>query len=119
MVSGFQDELDPDDTEPSLPQPKTLPPSKDITLTSDEEEAGVERAPTVTRDQDLDSEPELKAYVSYFYFMNVDSLFTPYRSCFSLFIQHFVCSLAAATLITIYMSKHSAQEAEDTDLWFW
>lgn len=61
MVSGFQDELDPDDTEPSLPQPKTLPPSKDITLTSDEEDAPA--APTVTQDKDLDSEPELKAPV--------------------------------------------------------
>ncbi|XP_044052380.1 rab-like protein 6 isoform X2 [Siniperca chuatsi] len=60
MVSGFQDELDPDDTEPSLPQPKTLPLSKDITLTSDEEE-GVLAAPTIT--QDLDSEPELKTPV--------------------------------------------------------
>lgn len=57
MVSGFQDELDPDDTEPSLPQPKTLHLSKDITLTSDEEEG---LAPTITHDQDLDSEPELK-----------------------------------------------------------
>lgn len=62
MVSGFQDELDPDDTEPSLPQPKSLPLSKDITLTSDEEE-GVPSAPTITQDQDLDSEPELKAPV--------------------------------------------------------
>uniref|UniRef100_A0A3P8THZ9 RAB, member RAS onco family like 6 n=1 Tax=Amphiprion percula TaxID=161767 RepID=A0A3P8THZ9_AMPPE len=59
MVSGFQDELDPDDTEPSLPQTKILPPSKDITLTSDEEE-GVPAAPTITQDQDLDSEQELK-----------------------------------------------------------
>ncbi|XP_051807330.1 rab-like protein 6 isoform X1 [Acanthochromis polyacanthus] len=62
MVSAFQDELDPDDTEPSLPQAKLLPPSKDITLTSDEEE-GVPAAPTVTQDQDLDSEQELKAPV--------------------------------------------------------
>lgn len=62
MVSGFQDELDPDDTEPSLPQPETLPVCKDITLTSDEEEA-VPAAPTVIQDQDLDSEPELKAPV--------------------------------------------------------
>ncbi|XP_073322247.1 rab-like protein 6 [Pagrus major] len=62
MVSGFLDELDPDDTEPSLPQPKTLPPSKDIALTSDEEE-GVPAAPTITHDQDLDSEAELKAPV--------------------------------------------------------
>ncbi|KAI3372830.1 hypothetical protein L3Q82_022727, partial [Scortum barcoo] len=62
MVSAFQDELDPDDTEPSLPQPKTLPLSKDITLTSDEED-GVPAAPTITQDQDLDSEPELKTPV--------------------------------------------------------
>lgn len=62
MVSRFQDELDPDDSEPSLPQPKTLPPSKDITLTSDEEE-GVPAALTIAQDQDLDSEPELKAPV--------------------------------------------------------
>ncbi|KAM7416888.1 hypothetical protein PAMA_018795 [Pampus argenteus] len=61
MVSGFQDELDPDDTEPCLTQPKTLPPSKDITLTSDEEEPPT--APTITQDQDLDSEPDLKAPV--------------------------------------------------------
>ncbi|XP_040011041.1 rab-like protein 6 isoform X2 [Xiphias gladius] len=62
MVSGFQDELDPDDTEPSLPQPRPLPPSKDITLTSDEEE-GVPAAHPITQNQDLDSEPELKAPV--------------------------------------------------------
>ncbi|XP_054483188.1 rab-like protein 6 [Anoplopoma fimbria] len=62
MVSGFQDELDLDDTEPSLPQPKTLPPSKDFTLTSDEDE-GVPEAPAITQNQDLDSEPELKAPV--------------------------------------------------------
>lgn len=60
MVSGFQDELDPDDTEPSLPQPETLPLSKDIVVTSDEEE-GVPAAPSITHDQDLDSEPDLKA----------------------------------------------------------
>uniref|UniRef100_A0A3Q2Q260 RAB, member RAS onco family like 6 n=1 Tax=Fundulus heteroclitus TaxID=8078 RepID=A0A3Q2Q260_FUNHE len=65
MVSGFQDELDPDDTEPSLPQKKALPRCKDISLTSDEEEEEeVEQlAPTVTQDQDLDSEPDLKAPV--------------------------------------------------------
>ncbi|XP_026198710.1 rab-like protein 6 isoform X2 [Anabas testudineus] len=62
MVSGFQDELDPDDTEPSLPQPKTLPLTKDITLTSDEEDEEP-AAPTIIQDQDLDSEPELKAPV--------------------------------------------------------
>ncbi|KAM3610396.1 uncharacterized protein V6R79_003382 [Siganus canaliculatus] len=57
MVSGFQDELDPDDTEPSLAQTK-LPPSKDITLSSDEEEGAAE-ASTVVHNQDLDSEPGL------------------------------------------------------------
>lgn len=60
MVSGFQDELDPDDTEPGLPQPRTLPLSKDITLTSDEDEVA-QAAPVITQDQDLDSEHELKA----------------------------------------------------------
>uniref|UniRef100_A0A3B5Q6V3 RAB, member RAS onco family like 6 n=1 Tax=Xiphophorus maculatus TaxID=8083 RepID=A0A3B5Q6V3_XIPMA len=59
MVSGYQDELDPDDSEPSLPQVKAQPHSKDISLTSDEEEAE-QGAPTVTQDQDWDSEPDLK-----------------------------------------------------------
>ncbi|XP_068461205.1 rab-like protein 6 isoform X2 [Clinocottus analis] len=62
MVSGFLDELDPEDTAPSLPQPKTLPPSKDVTLTSDEDD-GVPAA--VAQNQDLDSEPELKAPVTH------------------------------------------------------
>ncbi|XP_054628819.1 rab-like protein 6 isoform X8 [Dunckerocampus dactyliophorus] len=62
MVSGFQDELDPDDAEPSLPQAKTLSHSKDVTLSSDEEEQAP-AAPTVKKDQDLDSEPELKAHI--------------------------------------------------------
>lgn len=60
MVSSFQDELDPDDTEQSLPNAKTLPPIKDITLSSDEEE-GIPTAPVITQDQDLDSKAELKA----------------------------------------------------------
>lgn len=60
MVSSFQDELDPDDTEPSFPQPKILTFSKDVSLTSDEEQ-GMPAAPTLTQDPDLDSEPELKA----------------------------------------------------------
>ncbi|XP_037337906.2 rab-like protein 6 isoform X3 [Pungitius pungitius] len=64
MVSGFQDELDIDDTEPCLPRPKTLPPSKDVTLTSDEDE-GVPTAPAVTKSQELDSEPELKPPMSH------------------------------------------------------
>lgn len=54
MVSGFQDELDPSDNKPNL-----LPPSKDVILTSDEDD--VPAAPVVRKDQDFDSEPELKA----------------------------------------------------------
>ncbi|KAM3867903.1 rab-like protein 6 [Diretmus argenteus] len=59
MVSRFVDELDLDDSGPPMPQSKTLPPRKDITLTSDEDD-GEPAAPAVTQDQDLDSEPELK-----------------------------------------------------------
>lgn len=59
MVSGFQDELDPDDTEPSIPQPGSLLFSEGVTVTSDEEE-GVPAAPPVTHGKDVDSEPELK-----------------------------------------------------------
>lgn len=55
MVSGFQDELDPDDAEPSLSL------SQDIILTSDKEEEGVPAAPSITNDQDLNSETRLKA----------------------------------------------------------
>ncbi|XP_061881398.1 rab-like protein 6 isoform X1 [Entelurus aequoreus] len=64
MVSAFQDELDPDDTESSLPQATTLPHSKDISLSSEDEEK--ERAPaatTVKKDQEFDSESELKAQI--------------------------------------------------------
>ncbi|KAK7933616.1 hypothetical protein WMY93_004512 [Mugilogobius chulae] len=46
MVSGFQDELDPDDSVPN------------VTLSSDEDDTP--KAPTITADQDLDSDPELK-----------------------------------------------------------
>lgn len=60
MVSRFQDELDPDDTEPSIPQPETLRFSEGVTATSDEEE-GVPAAPPITHSEDVDSEPELKA----------------------------------------------------------
>ncbi|KAM9392489.1 rab-like protein 6 isoform 2-T2 [Pholidichthys leucotaenia] len=59
MVSSYQDELDPDDTESSLPLAKTLPPSKDIMLTSDEDE-GVPGAPKIIQDHDLDGRSELK-----------------------------------------------------------
>lgn len=54
-MSGFQDELDPDDTAPGLAQLQAPPPSKNVTLTSDEEEAATTRL-----DEDLDSEPNLK-----------------------------------------------------------
>ncbi|XP_024908546.1 rab-like protein 6 isoform X2 [Cynoglossus semilaevis] len=57
MVSHFQDELDPYDTKPSLPS-STLPLTKDVTLTSDEEEEKQPVPHTVTLHQDLDSEPE-------------------------------------------------------------
>lgn len=63
MVSGFLDELDPDDNEPTQPRASKPPPSKHVTLTSDEE-GGEEAAPIITQDQDVDSEPELKVYVS-------------------------------------------------------
>uniref|UniRef100_A0A3P9HHP7 RAB, member RAS oncogene family like 6 n=1 Tax=Oryzias latipes TaxID=8090 RepID=A0A3P9HHP7_ORYLA len=59
MVSGFLDELDPDDNEPTQPRASKPPPSKHVTLTSDEE-GGEEAAPIITQDQDVDSEPELK-----------------------------------------------------------
>lgn len=55
MVSGFQDELDPDDTAAGHGQLKAPPPSKNINLTSDEEEA-----PTPRPDEDLDSQHDLK-----------------------------------------------------------
>lgn len=55
LVSGFLDELDPDDTATGLGQLKAPPPSKNITLTSDEEEA-----PATRLDEGLDSEPDLK-----------------------------------------------------------
>lgn len=58
MVSGFQDELDPDDSVPNLPQPQSLAPGRDITLSSDDE--GAPTQPAITTDQDIDSEPELK-----------------------------------------------------------
>lgn len=53
-MSGFQDELDPDDTAPGLTQLKA-PPSKNITLTSDEEEA-----PTTRVHEELDSQAHPK-----------------------------------------------------------
>ncbi|XP_036383040.1 rab-like protein 6 [Megalops cyprinoides] len=61
MVAGFQDDLDPDDKEPAKPPPKGAVPSKDITLSSDEGEGGEGHRPSVTRDEDLDSEPDSKS----------------------------------------------------------
>lgn len=66
MVSGFQDELDPDDTEPSIPQPGSLLFSEGVTVTSDEEEEVPAAPPPVTHSKDVDSEPELKTYVPFF-----------------------------------------------------
>ncbi|KAF7652079.1 hypothetical protein LDENG_00101890 [Lucifuga dentata] len=64
MVATFLDELEPDDAESSLSRSKTVPPSKDITLTSDEEEAALV-APAIARDRALDSEPELTASLTH------------------------------------------------------
>ncbi|KAM6965350.1 rab-like protein 6 [Aplochiton taeniatus] len=61
MVTGFQDELDPDDTEAPLPQPNALPPSKDMTLSSGEGEG--EPPPSLIQDPDLNSEPKLKGSI--------------------------------------------------------
>ncbi|KAG7480494.1 hypothetical protein MATL_G00056710 [Megalops atlanticus] len=61
MVAGFQDDLDPDDKEPAKPTPKGAVLSKDITLSSDEGEGDEGHRPSVTRDEDLDSEPDSKS----------------------------------------------------------
>lgn len=54
MVSGFQDDLDSDDEIPTNPLAMAAVPSKDVTLSSEEEQEG--SGPLVTRD--LDSEPD-------------------------------------------------------------
>ncbi|XP_028851491.1 rab-like protein 6 isoform X2 [Denticeps clupeoides] len=58
MVAGFQDDLDLDDEETSpLPPPDITAPSKDITLSSDEDVG--ERGLTVAQDEDLVVESDL------------------------------------------------------------
>ncbi|KAG7476825.1 hypothetical protein MATL_G00086940 [Megalops atlanticus] len=58
LVAGFQDDLDPDDKVPPKAPPPATVPSMGVTLSSDEEEE--KRAPPVTRDEDLDSDPDTK-----------------------------------------------------------
>ncbi|XP_030631178.1 rab-like protein 6 [Chanos chanos] len=52
LVSGFQDDLDPDDQAPSEVGAKAVAPSMGVTLTSDEEE-DVKPPSTTTQDKDL------------------------------------------------------------------
>lgn len=64
MVAGFQDDLDPDDVQPSHQATRTSVPSKDlnITLSSDDEDARVRPArPVVASDLDLETgfDPDL------------------------------------------------------------
>ncbi|XP_015272291.1 PREDICTED: rab-like protein 6 [Gekko japonicus] len=62
MVAGFQDDLDVDDRMPSKPLPAAeMVPSKNIALSSDEEEGEEEHSKfTITADEDISSEQETK-----------------------------------------------------------
>ncbi|XP_054853652.1 rab-like protein 6 isoform X2 [Eublepharis macularius] len=62
MVAGFQDDLDLDDRVPSKPLPAAeLVPSKDIALSSDEEEREEQHSKfTIMADEDIGSEQEAK-----------------------------------------------------------
>ncbi|XP_023696387.1 rab-like protein 6 isoform X2 [Paramormyrops kingsleyae] len=62
MVSGFQDDLDPDDEILTNPLAMAAVPSKDATLSSEEEEEEGS-GPPVTRDLDLDSDPDTEGAV--------------------------------------------------------
>lgn len=64
MVAGFQDDLDLDDHVPSKPLPATeVVPSKNIALSSDEEEGEEEHSKfTIMADEDISSEQETKWY---------------------------------------------------------
>ncbi|XP_061117769.1 rab-like protein 6 isoform X1 [Conger conger] len=62
MVAGFQDDLDPDDREPTQALPKGPVPSKDITLSSDEGEG--EPAPPTTQNKDLSGGPDSRVDLS-------------------------------------------------------
>lgn len=57
MVAEFQDDLDLDDVEAApLPPPSVSIPSKDLPLSSDEDE--LQPKVTVAQDEDLESEPQ-------------------------------------------------------------
>ncbi|OCT65208.1 rab-like protein 6 isoform X2 [Xenopus laevis] len=56
MVAAFQDDLDPDDRVGIKPSAALVVPSKNITLSSDEE--GPNHTVLITADEDIDSEPE-------------------------------------------------------------
>ncbi|XP_018613993.2 rab-like protein 6 isoform X3 [Scleropages formosus] len=58
LVAGFQDDLDPDDQEPTRGLSQGAVPSKDITLSSDEE--GEESAPPVTQEKDQGCGPDTR-----------------------------------------------------------
>ncbi|XP_051953108.1 rab-like protein 6 [Xyrauchen texanus] len=59
LVSGFQDDLDPDDRAPCRPAVKVVVPSKDITLTSDEEEEDVS-VPSTAQNKGISAELNTK-----------------------------------------------------------
>ncbi|XP_041428205.1 rab-like protein 6 isoform X2 [Xenopus laevis] len=58
MVAVFQDDLDPDDRVGVKPSATLVVPSKNITLSSDEEEPN--QTVLVTAEEDIDSEPETR-----------------------------------------------------------
>ncbi|KAG8447423.1 hypothetical protein GDO86_014776 [Hymenochirus boettgeri] len=58
MVASFQDDLDPDDKVAVKARNLSVVPSKNITLSSDEE--GPNPTVLITADDDLDSEPEMR-----------------------------------------------------------
>ncbi|MFT7797270.1 rab-like protein 6 isoform X2 [Arapaima gigas] len=60
LVAGFQDDLDPDDQDLPKALTQRAVPSKDITLSSDEEEE--KPAPPVTREKDQGCEPDTRKY---------------------------------------------------------
>ncbi|MEE6504880.1 hypothetical protein FKM82_005366 [Ascaphus truei] len=57
MVAGFQDDLDPDDRVGVKASAPAVIPSKNITLSSDEEELPAHPTVLVMADEDIDSEP--------------------------------------------------------------
>ncbi|XP_051523489.1 rab-like protein 6 isoform X2 [Myxocyprinus asiaticus] len=59
LVSGFQDDLDPDDRAPCRSAVKVVVPSKDITLTSDEEEEDLS-VPSTAQNRGISAELNTK-----------------------------------------------------------